>query len=48
MNKAYEEPTIETLGTVSELTESTAKCTGSGDASYPGFEIGRSCDNEPL
>lgn len=32
--KAYENPTIETLGTVVELTE-IDKCGGSGDAAYP-------------
>jgi hypothetical protein len=37
MNQPYEEPTIETLGTVADLTQ-VAKCTGSGDAAYPGFE----------
>lgn len=32
--KAYENPTIETLGTVVELTE-VDKCGGSGDAKFP-------------
>ena len=40
--KAYEDPTIETLGTVAELTQED-KCGGSGDAFFrrswpPDFE----------
>lgn len=31
--KAYEDPTIRTLGTVSEMTQ--AKCGGSGDSAFP-------------
>lgn len=35
--KAYEDPSIETLGTVAELTMSGghAKCGGSGDTFFP-------------
>jgi hypothetical protein len=34
--KAYEDPTIVTLGTVAELTEVVVdKCGGSGDAAFP-------------
>jgi hypothetical protein len=34
--KAYEDPTIVTLGTVAELTETLVdKCGGSGDAAFP-------------
>lgn len=33
--KAYENPTITTLGTVVELTEKLDKCGGSGDAYLP-------------
>ena len=32
--KAYENPTIVTLGTVAEFTE-VDKCHGSGDTAYP-------------
>ena len=33
--KAYENPTIETLGTVAELTAVVDKCGGSGDSAFP-------------
>lgn len=33
--KAYENPSIETLGTVTELTLLNAKCGGSGDLYVP-------------
>ncbi len=34
--KAYADPTIVTLGTVAELTETLVdKCGGSGDAAFP-------------
>jgi hypothetical protein len=33
--KAYTDPTIETLGTLAELTETENKCGGSGDAFHP-------------
>jgi hypothetical protein len=32
--KAYDDPTIVTLGTVAELTQ-VDKCGGSGDTAYP-------------
>ena len=33
--KAYADPTIETLGTVAELTAKVDKCGGSGDSAFP-------------
>ena len=33
--KAYADPTIETLGTVAELTAKVDKCGGGGDSAFP-------------